>query len=109
MEVLRARVYTCMHAEPGTPVLQLMWHVCMCLHAPAWAALPAAAGPFCLYRRYRNTFDALNHIARTEGARGLFKGLGPTILTNAPYSGKPARRGDVGVLHAGGRRQNMPT
>lgn len=25
-------------------------------------------------------------IARQEGVRGLFRGLGPTVLTNAPYS-----------------------
>ncbi|PNG99010.1 Solute carrier family 25 member 38, partial [Tetrabaena socialis] len=24
---------------------------------------------------------------RTEGVRGLFRGLGPTVLINAPYSG----------------------
>ncbi len=26
-------------------------------------------------------------INRTEGLRGLFKGLLPTVLTNAPFSG----------------------
>jgi solute carrier family 25 protein 38 len=30
--------------------------------------------------------SALSTIARTEGAGGLFRGLGLTILTNAPYS-----------------------
>ena len=25
-------------------------------------------------------------IARQEGVRGLFRGLGPTVITNAPYS-----------------------
>ncbi len=33
------------------------------------------------------TVQALQAIVRTEGARGLFKGLLPTILTNAPFSG----------------------
>ena len=35
---------------------------------------------------YKNTWDALSTIARTEGPRGLFRGLGPTVLTNAPFS-----------------------
>lgn len=30
--------------------------------------------------------SALGTIARTEGMGGLFRGLGLTILTNAPYS-----------------------
>jgi solute carrier family 25 protein 38 len=37
--------------------------------------------------RYRNTFHALATIAREEGGlRGLFRGAGPTVLTNAPFS-----------------------
>ncbi|EFJ40615.1 hypothetical protein VOLCADRAFT_99596 [Volvox carteri f. nagariensis] len=37
--------------------------------------------------RYRDTFHAMSTIVRTEGVRGLFRGLWPTVLTNAPYSG----------------------
>lgn len=37
--------------------------------------------------RYRNTMDAFVNIARAEGFNGLFRGLIPTILTNAPASG----------------------
>ncbi|GLC39521.1 hypothetical protein PLESTM_000907300 [Pleodorina starrii] len=37
--------------------------------------------------RYRDTFHAMSSIVRTEGVRGLFRGLWPTVLTNAPYSG----------------------
>lgn len=36
--------------------------------------------------QYRNTVHALNTIAREEGIRGLYRGLGPTILANAPFS-----------------------
>ncbi|KAK9864781.1 hypothetical protein WJX84_009508 [Apatococcus fuscideae] len=35
---------------------------------------------------YQGTFQALKHIARTERLKGLFRGLGPTVLTNAPFS-----------------------
>lgn len=35
---------------------------------------------------YKNTADALATIARTEGPSGLFRGLMPTVLTNAPFS-----------------------
>lgn len=35
---------------------------------------------------YRGTLHALGTIARTEGLRGLYRGLGPTILSNAPFS-----------------------
>jgi solute carrier family 25 protein 38 len=48
----------------------------------AAAAAAAAAG-----RRYQNTWHALATIAREEGGlRGLFRGAGPTVLTNAPFS-----------------------
>ncbi|KAG2447851.1 hypothetical protein HYH02_007307 [Chlamydomonas schloesseri] len=36
---------------------------------------------------YRDTFHALSTIVKTEGVRGLFRGVWPTVLTNAPYSG----------------------
>ncbi len=42
---------------------------------------------------YRNTFHALASIAQQEGTRGLFKGLWPTVLTNAPFSGTGATVG----------------
>lgn len=45
---------------------------------PASAAVPV----------YRNTAHALVSIARSEGVRGLFKGLVPTVMTNAPFSGE---------------------
>lgn len=35
---------------------------------------------------YKNTAHALATIARTEGPSGLFRGLWPTVLTNAPFS-----------------------
>lgn len=35
---------------------------------------------------YTNTFQALTTISKTEGIPGLFRGLGPTVLTNAPFS-----------------------
>lgn len=37
--------------------------------------------------RYAGTLQALAHIARTEKLRGLFSGLGPTLVRDAPYSG----------------------
>jgi solute carrier family 25, member 38 len=37
--------------------------------------------------RYRNTLHALVTIGRQERLRGLFSGLGPTLLRDAPYSG----------------------
>ena len=37
--------------------------------------------------RFRGTWHALSTIARTERLRGLFSGLGPTLLRDAPYSG----------------------
>jgi len=35
---------------------------------------------------YRSTAHALATIARTDGVRGLFRGLGPTVAANAPFS-----------------------
>eukprot|EP00775_Hariotina_reticulata_P002818 gene2818-3111_t len=35
---------------------------------------------------YKNTGHALMTIAATEGPKGLFRGLWPTVLTNAPFS-----------------------
>lgn len=35
---------------------------------------------------YRSTLHALTSVARAEGVAGLFRGLGPTVLTNAPFS-----------------------
>ncbi|GLI71715.1 hypothetical protein VaNZ11_017013 [Volvox africanus] len=49
---------------------------------PVAAACSSTAVP-----RYRDTFHALSAIMRAEGVRGLFRGLWPTVLTNAPYSG----------------------
>jgi solute carrier family 25 protein 38 len=37
--------------------------------------------------RYRGTLHALATIARAERVRGLFSGLAPTLLRDAPYSG----------------------
>ena len=34
----------------------------------------------------QGTLHALGTIMRTEGMAGLFRGLGPTIVSNAPYS-----------------------
>lgn len=36
--------------------------------------------------QYRNTWHALRTISKTEGVGGLYRGLGPTVLTNAPFS-----------------------
>eukprot|EP00887_Chlorella_sp_A99_P007832 scaffold20.g7832.t1 len=35
---------------------------------------------------YRGTTHALSSIARQEGLRGLYRGLGPTVLSNTPFS-----------------------
>ncbi|KAH7447945.1 hypothetical protein KP509_01G129100 [Ceratopteris richardii] len=36
---------------------------------------------------YPNVLKAIEHISRTEGLKGLYSGLLPTILRDAPYSG----------------------
>ena len=36
--------------------------------------------------KYNNTFHALQTIFKTEGMKGLYRGLTPTILSNAPFS-----------------------
>lgn len=46
--------------------------------------------------RYKDTWDALSSIARAEGPRGLFRGLVPTVMTTAPFSGKGGKRSDLG-------------
>ncbi|GFR44914.1 hypothetical protein Agub_g5998, partial [Astrephomene gubernaculifera] len=51
----------------------------------AAAGAAAAVGPAGI-PVYRDTFHALSTILRTEGMRGLFQGVWPTVLTNAPYS-----------------------
>ncbi|KAG2497404.1 hypothetical protein HYH03_004559 [Edaphochlamys debaryana] len=53
----------------------------------AAAAAGAAAGAAGAVPVYRDTGHALASILRTEGVRGLFRGVWPTVLTNAPYSG----------------------
>lgn len=35
---------------------------------------------------YRGTIHALQHLWRSEGVRGLYAGLGPTALSQAPFS-----------------------
>ncbi len=34
----------------------------------------------------QSTWDALSTIVRAEGPRGLFRGVVPTVATNAPFS-----------------------
>ncbi len=36
--------------------------------------------------QYRSTAHALGTIMRDRGVRGLFSGVGPTLLANAPFS-----------------------
>lgn len=36
---------------------------------------------------YESVYGALRNIYRTEGARGLFRGLTATLLRDAPFSG----------------------
>jgi solute carrier family 25 protein 38 len=36
--------------------------------------------------QYRNTLHAMQTIVKQDGVRGLFRGIGPTVLTNAPFS-----------------------
>jgi len=35
---------------------------------------------------WQGVVDAFRSIARKESPAGLFRGLGPTVLTNAPFS-----------------------
>jgi len=35
---------------------------------------------------YRGTLHALSEIWRTEGLRGMYRGIGPTALSQAPFS-----------------------
>lgn len=37
-------------------------------------------------QQYRGTLHALATIAHQEGLKGLYRGLGPTVLSNAPFS-----------------------
>lgn len=60
---------------------------------------------------YKNTAHALATIASTEGPRGLFRGLWPTVLTNAPFSALyymlyTQLKGAIGGSQAGG---SLPT
>jgi solute carrier family 25 protein 38 len=50
------------------------------------AAMAAATASGAALPRYRNTAHALATIARLEGARGLFRGVAPTVAANAPFS-----------------------
>lgn len=36
--------------------------------------------------KYKNTLDGLSYVMKTEGVRGLYRGLGPTVLSHAPFS-----------------------
>ena len=36
--------------------------------------------------QYRGTAHALSSIMRAQGLKGLFSGVGPTLLSNAPFS-----------------------
>lgn len=47
-------------------------------HIPGRGSLPVP--------KYKNTFHALATIFKTEGIKGLYRGLTPTILSNAPFS-----------------------
>ncbi len=48
--------------------------------------------------RYRDVGHALSSILRAEGVGGLFRGVVPTVLANAPYSGE-GWQGRVGGRH----------
>ena len=50
------------------------------------SAAAAAASSSSVSLRGMSTVSALAAIARAEGARGLFRGLGPTVAANAPFS-----------------------
>ena len=36
--------------------------------------------------QYRSTAQCLSSIVQQRGVRGLFRGVGPTLLSNAPFS-----------------------
>lgn len=73
--------------------------------ASAVASSSSSASAAATSLRGMSTVSALAAIARTEGARGLFRGLGPTVAANAPfsalyysfYSGLRVRFADAGV------------
>jgi solute carrier family 25 protein 38 len=77
--------------------LSLLCRVCCLLSGLARALSAAVMSPVTLVKTrmeyggpnhvsYKNTGHALMTIAATEGPRGLFRGLWPTVLTNAPFS-----------------------
>lgn len=49
-------------------------------------ALASSATATSSPKLYRNTFDALITIARTEGLRGIYRGYGATVASFGPYS-----------------------
>lgn len=74
--------------------------------APVAGTMAAAGG-----HGYRGTLHALSSITRAEGLRGLYRGLGPTVLSNAPFSGDREirwglRMGDSAT--AGGASSHSP-
>lgn len=49
------------------------------VHGSVVYDMPAAGPP-----AYRGTLDALSQVARHEGARGLYRGLGPALANAVP-------------------------
>lgn len=97
----RAAAASCTRLRVRRSAERLVLHAACCLrnHAPGLArALSAAVmSPVTLVKTrmeyggpkhvaYRNTAHALATIAAQEGPAGLFRGLWPTVLTNAPFS-----------------------